>query len=116
MDALRQDLLYAFRVLRKDRAYAAAVILTLAICLGANTAIFTVVRSVLLRPLALSRAGPPGLLVRRVPGRRRRARRHLRAELRRQAGDDRRLLGGGALSVVRATAWARAPRRRASRR
>jgi predicted permease len=51
MDALRQDLVYAFRVLRKDRAYAAAVILTLAICLGANTAIFTVVRSVLLRPL-----------------------------------------------------------------
>jgi len=51
MDALRHDLTYAFRVLRKDRAYAAAVILTLAICLGANTAIFTVVRSVLLRPL-----------------------------------------------------------------
>jgi predicted permease len=51
MDTLRQDLVYAFRVLRKDRAYAAAVILTLAICLGANTAIFTVVRSVLLRPL-----------------------------------------------------------------
>ncbi len=51
MGALRQDLIYACRVLRKDRAYAAAVILTLAICLGANTAIFTVVRSVLLRPL-----------------------------------------------------------------
>jgi hypothetical protein len=51
MGALRQDLIYAFRVLRKDRAYAAAVILTLAICLGANTAIFTVVRAVLLRPL-----------------------------------------------------------------
>ena len=51
MGALRQDLIYAFRVLRKDRAYAAAVILTLAVCLGANTAIFTVVRSVLLRPL-----------------------------------------------------------------
>ena len=51
MDTLRQDVLYALRVLRKDRAYAAAVILTLAICLGANTAIFTVVRSVLLRPL-----------------------------------------------------------------
>ena len=51
MDALRQDLVYAVRVLRKDRAYSAAVILTLAICLGANTAIFTVVRSVLLRPL-----------------------------------------------------------------
>ena len=51
MDVLRQDLLFALRMLRKDRAYAAAVILTLAICLGANTAIFTVVRSVLFRPL-----------------------------------------------------------------
>jgi predicted permease len=51
MGTLRQDLLYALRILRKDRAYSAAVILTLAVCLGANTAIFTVVRSVLLRPL-----------------------------------------------------------------
>jgi predicted permease len=51
MDTLRQDLLYALRILRKERAYSAAVILTLAVCLGANTAIFTVVRSVLLRPL-----------------------------------------------------------------
>jgi predicted permease len=51
MDVFRQDLQFALRVLRRDRAYAAAVILTLAICLGANTAIFTVVRSVLQRPL-----------------------------------------------------------------
>ena len=43
MDVLRQDLIFALRVLRKDRAFAAAVVLTLAICLGANTAIFTVV-------------------------------------------------------------------------
>lgn len=51
MDTLRQDLLFALRLLRKDRAYTAAVILTLALCLGANAAIFTVVQSVLLRPL-----------------------------------------------------------------
>ena len=51
MDVLRQDLLFALRLLRRDRAYTAAVVLTLAVCLGANTAIFTVVRSVLLRPL-----------------------------------------------------------------
>ena len=63
MDTFRQDLLFAFRMLRKDRAYAAAVILTLAICLGANTAIFTVVRSVLLRPLPYPESEPPGLLV-----------------------------------------------------
>lgn len=51
MDGIRQDILYGLRVLWKDRAYSAAVILTLAVCLGANTAVFTVVRSVLLRPL-----------------------------------------------------------------
>jgi predicted permease len=51
MDVFRQDLLSAWRMVLKDRAYTLAVILTLAICLGANTAIFTLVRSVLLRPL-----------------------------------------------------------------
>src|SRR5690349_6056581 len=57
MDVFRQDLLFALRVLRKDCAYAAAVILTLAICLGANTAIFAVVRSVLQRPLPYPESG-----------------------------------------------------------
>ena len=51
MDVFRQDLVFAWRTLRKDAAFATAVILTLAVCLGANTAIFTLVRSVLLRPL-----------------------------------------------------------------
>jgi predicted permease len=51
MDRLRQDLAFALRLLGKDRAFAVSVVLTLAICLGANAAIFTVVRSVLLRPL-----------------------------------------------------------------
>ena len=55
MDILSQDLLFAFGCCAKDRAFAAAVILTLALCLGANTAIFTVVRSVLLRPLPYPR-------------------------------------------------------------
>ena len=51
MDTFRQDLIYALRVLRRDRAYSLAVVLTLAVCMSANTAVFTVVRSVLLRPL-----------------------------------------------------------------
>jgi predicted permease len=51
MDTLLQDLRFALRLLLKDRSFAATVILTLAICIGANVAIFTVVRSVLLRPL-----------------------------------------------------------------
>ena len=48
---LRRDLIFALRLLRRDLSYTATVLLTLAICLGANAAIFTVVRSVLLRPL-----------------------------------------------------------------
>ena len=51
MERLAQDLRFALRLFRKDRAFALTTILTLALCIGANTAIFTVVRSVLLRPL-----------------------------------------------------------------
>ena len=45
MDVLRQDIVFALRLLRRDRAYTAAVVLTLALCLGANGAIFAVVRA-----------------------------------------------------------------------
>jgi putative ABC transport system permease protein len=51
VDILRQDLRFALRLLWKDRAFALTTILTLSLCIGANSAIFTVVRSVLLRPL-----------------------------------------------------------------
>src|SRR4051794_37474132 len=51
VDILRQDLRLALRLLWRDRAYALTSVLTLALCIGANSAIFTVVRSVLLRPL-----------------------------------------------------------------
>ena len=56
MDVIRQDLLFALRLLRKDRAYAIAVVLTLGLCLGANAAIFAVVQAVLLRPLPYPQA------------------------------------------------------------
>ncbi len=48
-----RDIRFGLRVLWRDRGYAATAIITLAICLGANTAIFTIVNSVLLRPLAV---------------------------------------------------------------
>jgi predicted permease len=48
---LLRDLQSSVRLLVKDRAFTATTILTLAVCLGANAAIFTVVDSVLLRPL-----------------------------------------------------------------
>ncbi len=72
VESIASDMKFALRRLRKSPAFAAAVILTLAIGIGANTAVFSVVNSVLIRPLPypqpeqlvslhLNALGAPGL-------------------------------------------------------
>src|SRR6266850_1463018 len=51
MEAFLNDIRFGIRVLAKNRAFTLVALLTLALGIGANTAIFTVVNAILFRPL-----------------------------------------------------------------
>src|SRR5260221_109696 len=56
MDLLLHDIKYGLRSLTKDKGFTTTAILTLAVCIAANTVIFAVVYSVLLKPLPVPEA------------------------------------------------------------
>ena len=56
LDSLSRDLRYALRAMRHNLTFTVVVVLTLALGIGANTAVFSVLNSVLLKPLSYPRA------------------------------------------------------------
>src|ERR1700719_11926 len=68
MSLILQDLRYAFRMLRKNLALTSVIVLSLAIGIGANTAIFSVVNALLLKPLPYPEPDRLAILWLRSPG------------------------------------------------
>ena len=68
MNRLFQDIRYAARILRKSPGLSLVIVLSLAIGIGANTAIFSVVDALLLRPLPYPAAERLAVLWLRSPG------------------------------------------------
>ncbi len=67
MDSAFRDLRHALRSLIGDKGFTITVVLTIAVCIAANTATFAVVNSVLLRPLPVSEARSILLMANRYP-------------------------------------------------
>jgi hypothetical protein len=68
VDSFLHDLRVGVRLLWKDKAFTVTAALTLALCIGANTALFSVVHNVLLRPLPVPESERIVLMGNAYPG------------------------------------------------
>src|SRR5215468_1251226 len=66
LETVRQDVRYAFRTLLKDRGFTAVAVASLALGIGANTAIFSLIDTLLIRDLPVR--DPSELVILAMPG------------------------------------------------
>ncbi len=68
MESLLQDLKYGLKLLWKEKGFTITALLTLAVCIGANSTIFSVINTVILRPLPYENPGRLVMTFNSYPG------------------------------------------------
>ncbi len=68
MESLLRDIRFGLKLLLKEKTFSAAVLLTLAVCIGVNVAIYSVIHTVLLQPLPYAHPGRLVTIYNSYPG------------------------------------------------